>query len=244
MRVYDKIKNTSRPLLAVLIDPDKAEISYLEILSDLLNKNYGDIVMVGGSITFRSVDFVLEYLKKKISQPIILYPGSPLQVSFKADALLFLSLISGRNPEYLIGHHISVAKQIKDSGIEVIPTGYMLIEGGKISAVEYISNTKPIPSDNIQIATATAIAGELLGMKLIYLEAGSGSKYSVPIEMIRQVKRHIDIPLIVGGGIKNEKILLDVARAGANIIVVGTAIENNVFALANFSEVLKQEYNV
>ena len=237
--LYHKIKSATRPLLAALIDPDKADEDFLQILAHFGQLNYMDLIFIGGSLTFQSVDRVVDFLKDKVKQPLILYPGSPLQINFNVDAILFLSLISGRNPEYLIGHHITVAKQLKDSGIEIIPTGYILVEGGKMSATEYISNTKPIPSHKPELAVATAIAGELLGMKMIYLEAGSGANQSVNHTMIREVKRNIDIPLIVGGGIRNEKNLKQVLRAGADIVVIGTALEENIYVLPNFYEIIK-----
>ena len=210
--LYHKIKSANRPLLAALIDPDKADEDFLQIFTHFAQLNYMDLIFIGGSLTFQSVDKVVDFLKDKVKQPLILYPGSPLQINFNVDAILFLSLISGRNPEYLIGHHITVAKQLKDSGIEIIPTGYILVEGGKMSATEYISNTTPIPSHKPEIAVATAIAGELLGMKMIYLEAGSGAEQSVNYTTIKEVKRNIDIPLIVGGGIRNEKNLKQVLK--------------------------------
>ncbi len=242
-KIYQKIKSANRTLLAALVDPDKAGSDFLSVLCDFANKKYVDVIFVGGSLTFKSVDETIDFIKRHTQVPVILYPGSPLQISFKADAILFLSLISGRNPEYLIGHHITVAKQLKDSGLEIIPTGYILIEGEKTSATEYISNTKPIPADKPEIAVATAVAGELLGMKMIYLEAGSGAKKSVNYSLIREVKRNLDIPLIVGGGIKNEETLEKTVRAGADLVVIGTAIEQNIYVLPNFFGVIKKVFS-
>jgi putative glycerol-1-phosphate prenyltransferase len=174
--------------------------------------------------------------------PILLFPGSTYQLCDKADALLFLSLISGRNPEYLISKHVESAMTIKRSGIEVIPTGYMLIDGGSPTSVSYISNTCPIPADKPEIAVATAVAAELLGLKMIYLEAGSGSGAFVKPEMIKAVKANISIPVIVGGGINNAEAAREVYRSGADIIIIGTAVERNIQVVKEISSV-KKEFN-
>ena len=161
-----------------------------------------------------------------------------LQISNDADGILFLSLISGRNPEYLIGNHVVAAPLLKKSKLEILPTGYILIESGNLTSVEYISNTLPIPANKVDIAVATAIAGEMLGNKLIYLEAGSGAKYHVNKNIISKVKENINIPLIVGGGIKTNEEISEVCKAGADIVVIGTAIEKEPDLLKNFSEIV------
>jgi len=222
--------NEKKKQIAILFDPDKVEIDcecfFKKI--DLITKANVDLIFVGGSLIHKNIEKLIVEIKKLTTIPVILFPGSIYQVSDKADAILFLSLISGRNPEFLIGNHVTSANFIRQSNLEVIPTGYLLIEGGKTSSVEYISNTKPIPRDKTDIAVATAIAGEMLGMKLIYLDAGSGALEIVPVEMICQVKVNINIPLIIGGGIRTKEDAQKIFEAGADIIVVGTAFENNI----------------
>ena len=173
MKILDKISQDK--LLAVLIDPDKAEYQHIEKICANANQGFIDLLFVGGSITSVSVDNLVEQIKEMTNVPVVLFPGHPSQVSLKADAILFLSLISGRNPDFLIGHHIYVSKLLKNNPIEVIPTGYILVESQNTTSVEYISNTKAIPADKADIVVSTALAGELLGMKLIYLEGGSGA---------------------------------------------------------------------
>ena len=214
--------------LAVLIDPDKMK---LEDLSSFMLKVNGSIathVFVGGSKVDEAVtDLLVIEIKKLTSLPVVLFPGDIIQITDRADALLFLSLISGRNPEYLIGKHVKAASILQPSNLEVIPTGYILIENGKKTAVEKVTETKPMSRNNIQKVIDTAKAGALLGMKLIYLEAGSGATHPVDIEMISEVKRNINIPLIIGGGIRSKKQLDKVYGAGADLIVIGTAFEEN-----------------
>lgn len=158
---------------------------------------------------------------------MILFPGNSFQLSYNADALLLLSLISGRNPELLIGKHVMVAPYLKISPLEIIPTGYILIDGGKVSSVQYISNTAPIPADKNDIAACTALAGEMLGLKLIYLDAGSGANNPISSEMISTVSAQIQVPLIVGGGIKTPAKIIENFRAGADLVVIGNAVEKN-----------------
>ena len=166
-------------------------------------------------------------LKQKSKIPIILFPGNVLQITPRADAILLLSLISGRNPEYLIGNHVIAAPILKKTDLEIIPTAYILIENGRTTSVEYMSNTKPIPADKVDLTVATAMAGEMLGHKLVYLEAGSGALETVNTEMIREVRKQINIPLIVGGGIHTPEQISNIYRAGADMVVVGTAIEKD-----------------
>jgi len=214
--------------LAVLIDPDKMK---LEDLSSFMLKVNGSIathVFVGGSKVDDAVtDLLVIEIKNLTSLPVVLFPGDVIQITDRADALLFLSLISGRNPEYLIGKHVKAASILQHSNLEVIPTGYILIENGKKTAVEKVTETKPMSRNNIQKVIDTAKAGELLGMKFIYLEAGSGATHPVDIEMISEVKRNINIPLIIGGGIRSKHQLDKVYSAGADLVVIGTAFEEN-----------------
>jgi phosphoglycerol geranylgeranyltransferase len=187
-----------------------------------------DYIFAGGSLVISDhLDDCISEIKKACSIPVLLFPGSPSQISKQADALLYLSLISGRNADYLIGQHVISAPFVKGSGLEIIPTGYMVIDGGAATTVSYISNASPVPSDKPEIAMCTAMAGELLGMKLIYMDAGSGAKKAISEDMISTVASHIDVPLIVGGGIRDaEKAYLN-CKAGADVIVVGNAIEKD-----------------
>jgi putative glycerol-1-phosphate prenyltransferase len=223
-----------RTMLAVLIDPDKCSESHLQILLPLLKANTPDFIFMGGSQLKLPFADLVDLFQKELNVPVVLFPGDATQFSPNADALLFLSLISGRNTEYLISQHVNSAIPIKKSGLEVIPTGYMLIDGGKKSAVEYISNTQPIPRDKIEIALATALAGELLGMKIIYLEAGSGAQQPVPTEMIHLIKSNLNIPLIVGGGIKTANQLQAAYQAGADLVVVGNILETEPERIEEF----------
>ncbi len=214
---------------AVLIDPDK--VNNIEDLNELINlsvKAKVDYFFVGGSLVINNnLDEVIHYLKKHCSIPVILFPGSPSQISKHADALLYLSLISGRNPEMLIGQHVVSAPAVRQSGLEIMPTGYMVIDGGAPTTVSYISNATPLPADKTDIAMCTAMAGEMLGMKLIYMDSGSGAKRPITEKMIEKVSASISIPLIIGGGIiEPEKAYLN-CKAGADIIVVGNAIEKD-----------------
>ena len=237
--IYNQLlinKQENRKMLAVLLDPDQCRGSLLASTIAALKSNSPDFIFVGGSHTVSSTDSLIELLKEETTAGVVFFPGNAAQFSTKADALLYLSLFSGRNAEFLIGHHISSALAIKNSDIEVIPTGYLLIDGGKPSSVEYISNTRPIPSDKNEIALSTAVAAELLGMKLIYLEAGSGAKQAVSTQMIETVKSGLDIPLLVGGGIKNTNQLKIAFEAGADLVVVGNIFEKNPALIADFVE--------
>jgi putative glycerol-1-phosphate prenyltransferase len=214
-------------LFALLIDPDQHTNESLINLINHANHAKVDLLLIGGSLLNNDIDVTLDTIKKLTDIPALLFPGSLLQITNKADGILLLSLISGRNPDLLIGNHVIAAAHIKRSNLEVMPTGYILIDGGKPTSVEYMSNTKPIPGNKIDIAVATAMAGEMLGLKYIYLEAGSGANNSVNVQMIKGVKNNISIPLIVGGGIKTESQVKEVVSSGADIIVVGNAVENN-----------------
>jgi putative glycerol-1-phosphate prenyltransferase len=219
-------KRTGKKAFAVLIDPDKVNAEQTAEICGLANESMVDYLFVGGSLVVTNhLDEVVQNIKKETDIPVILFPGSPNQITPYADALLYLSLISGRNPELLIGQHVISAPMVKQSGLEIMSTGYMVIDGGAPTTVSYISNAAPIPHDKKEIAVCTAMAGEMLGMKLIYMDAGSGARRPISEGMISSVASHISIPLIVGGGIKDpEKAYLN-CRAGADVIVVGNAIE-------------------
>ncbi|HAN38247.1 MAG TPA: geranylgeranylglyceryl/heptaprenylglyceryl phosphate synthase [Chitinophagaceae bacterium] len=221
-------KKTGRKSFAVLIDPDKVTPANIEQLVQLATDAAVDYFFVGGSLVIsQNLDECIQQIKATCHIPVILFPGSPSQVSKHADALLYLSLISGRNPELLIGQHVISAPFVKRSGLEIMPTGYMVIDGGAPTTVSYISNAAPIPADKADIAMCTAMAGEMLGMKLIYMDAGSGAKRPITEHMIHRVATHIEAPLIVGGGITTPEKAYDNAKAGADVIVVGNAIEKD-----------------
>jgi phosphoglycerol geranylgeranyltransferase len=226
--VYEAILSQSKKQkVAVLIDPDKSHISSVHKTLEICENCNVDFIMVGGSLVSNPIDEFVQEIKKTCKLPVILFPGSLFQISDNADSILLLSLISGRNPEYIIGNHVIAAPFLKQSKLEIIPTGYMLIESGGSTSVQYISNTLPIPVNKPDIAVATAMAGEMLGLKLIYLEAGSGAQHSVPTDMIAKVKQNISIPLIVGGGIREREQLQQIFAAGADIAVIGNSLENN-----------------
>ena len=237
--IYEKIQQNSeegRKMIAVLLDPDQCRGSLLASTVAALKSNVPDFIFVGGSHTLSSTDSLIELLKEETKAHVILFPGNASQFSTKADALLYLSLLSGRNAEFLIGQHITSSIAIKKSEIEVIPTGYLLIDGGKPSSVDYISNSRPIPRDKNEIALSTSVAAELLGMNLIYLEAGSGALFPVPAEMIETVRTGLSIPLIVGGGIKTVEQLKNAFEAGADLVVVGNVFETNPAKISDFVE--------
>jgi phosphoglycerol geranylgeranyltransferase len=212
----------------LLIDPDKYTVHSLIATIYSANELRISAIFVGGSLVSDRVDSTIEIIRQHTSIPVILFPGSLLQLNNKADAILLLSLISGRNPEYLIGNHVLAAPYLKKSGIEVIPTAYILIGHGNPTSVEYISNTRPIPADKFDLVIATAIAGEMMGNKLIYLESGSGASKSLDPELIKEVKRQVTIPVIVGGGIRSPEQIRQLSKVGADVIVVGNAVENNL----------------
>lgn len=234
--VYKKICETSHKSLAVLVDPDKQTAESLQQLISLAENARVDYFFVGGSLLMdNSFETAISTIKKASSIPVVIFPGNNYQVSSAADAILFLSLISGRNAEYLIGQHVVAAPSVKQSKLEVIPTGYILVDGGRISTTSYITQTVPIPNDKPDIAVATALAGEMLGMKLIYLEAGSGAQNPVSTTLITAVKKSISIPLIVGGGIRSATQAEEACIAGADIIVVGNVLEKTPGLLMDIS---------
>lgn len=220
-------KEKNEKLLAILVDPDKFSETYFQYLIEICSNYEVNFIFVGGSmINENDLDKVIIAIKLKINKPIIIFPGAATHLSENADAILFLSLISGRNPDFLIGHHVLAAPRLKKSNIEIIPTGYLLIDGGKPTTVSYISNTFPIPADKPEIAATTALAGEYLGLKTIFLDAGSGANSSISTKLIQAVSQTISVPLIVGGGIQSFSEVKSAWNAGADIVVVGTAIEN------------------
>lgn len=230
-RIYQSLlqrKAKGQKSFAVLIDPDKVTADKIDDLTALAVNAGVDYFFVGGSLVISNqLDEVVKRVKQQCTIPVILFPGSPSQLSAYADALLYLSLISGRNPELLIGQHVISAPFVRQSKLEIISTGYMVIDGGAPTTVSYISNASPIPFDKNEIAMCTAMAGEMLGMKLIYMDAGSGAKRPITESMITEVSKVIDVPLVIGGGITNpEKAYLN-CKAGADVIVIGNAIEKD-----------------
>jgi phosphoglycerol geranylgeranyltransferase len=230
-KLYDIItqgKANAKKAFAVLIDPDKLNDQSLAQTIEMAVKSKVDYFFVGGSLVVTdTLDTVVASIKKQCNIPVILFPGSPDQITPKADALLYLSLISGRNAELLIGQHVISAPFVKKSGLEIISVGYMLIDGGSPTTVSYISNTNPIPANKKDIAVCTAMAGEMLGLRLIYMDAGSGAKHPISADMIQQVAKHIKVPLVVGGGITSAEKAKENCQAGADIIVVGNAVEKD-----------------
>lgn len=241
MNFIHDISTKNSKNLAVLIDPDKNSDAHK--LIDLIQKiNFlqPKYIFVGGStVDPSSFASSIELIKKNTTIPVIIFPGSHNQIHEKADAILFLSLISGRNPDYLIGHHVESAHRLKKMQIEVIPTGYLLIDGGRNSSVQYVSQTTPIPADQESIAVKTAIAGELLGMQTIFLDAGSGALHPVSAKMITEVKKNISVPLIVGGGMRSCEDVEIALSAGANIAVVGNKIEEDIDFLIELKQMQK-----
>jgi putative glycerol-1-phosphate prenyltransferase len=231
MNLYQNLlKDTSaaRKKIAVLVDPDKSTPESIATILQLANDAGIDFFLVGGSLLLQDQHSqLIKIIKENTRIPVLLFPGNNLQLSNQADGILLLSLISGRNPDMLIGRHVISAPFLKASSLEILSTGYMLIESGNITAVHYMSNTSPIPAHQDDIAVCTAMAGEMLGMKLIYMDAGSGAANPVPVSMIRKVKASIGIPLIIGGGIKTPEMAKAAFQAGADLVVVGNAIERD-----------------
>jgi len=224
---------------AVLIDPDKVSMQSIDELTSLAMEAKVDYLFVGGSLVISNqLEQVVLQIRKNCSIPVLLFPGSPSQITPVADALLYLSLISGRNPELLIGQHVISAPFVKQSGLEIISTGYMVIDGGAPTTVSYISNAAPIPFDKNEIALCTALAGEMLGMKVIYMDAGSGAKRAITESMIEAVAKQIHIPLIVGGGITEPEKAYRNCKAGADVIVIGNAIEKDPALIMEMSSAI------
>ncbi|WP_339919006.1 geranylgeranylglyceryl/heptaprenylglyceryl phosphate synthase [uncultured Flavobacterium sp.] len=238
--IYDQMrqaKSEKRKLLAILLDPDKIVWENLDNLISKINQSPATHVFIGGSLVETNrIDELIIRLKHKINLPMVLFPGNPSQISKEADAILFLSLISGRNSDYLIGHQVKAAPILKQTQLEIISTGYILVDGGNETAVERVSQTKPLDRNNLDLVLATAQAGEMLGSKLIYLEAGSGAKQAVPLEMIDLISKNTEIPLIVGGGIVDLLGIKNAYDSGADVVVIGTAFERDF----DFFEAAKQ----
>jgi putative glycerol-1-phosphate prenyltransferase len=225
----------------VLIDPEKSQDK--NQLEELLKKaafakvNY---IFIGGSTVSRSeFNKTVKMVKELCSIPLIIFPGSYQQISEEADAILYLSLLSGRNPDYLIGHHVQSAQELFDMDIEVLPTAYLLIDGGTRSSVAYVSQTTPIPNDQVSIVKHTAMAAKMLGKKLIYLDAGSGAKNTVPVEMVSELK-NIELPIIIGGGVRNIETVRELHNSGANIVVIGNRLEEDTDLLLDIQNYLQQ----
>ena len=239
MSVFDKLTKVVKDKGAgfiILIDPDRKNDKKLETLVENANRSDVDAIFVGGSLMMDGGchDRVAR-IKDVAKIPVIFFPGGVGQINEDYDAMLFMSVISGRNPHYLIGEQVIAAPIVKDLALEAIPTGYMLLDGGSATTVEFMSGSLPIPLDRPDIAVAHALAGQYLGMKLLYLEAGSGAKYPVPIEIIKQVASETNVSLIVGGGIRTPKAAAERVKAGASFIVAGTAIEKSSELMAEFS---------
>jgi phosphoglycerol geranylgeranyltransferase len=232
------LTTAGRKAFAVLIDPDKvSDPQSLQKLLHMSLESKVDFFLVGGSLlTHDSFHQVIHWLKSNSQIPVIIFPGNNMQIDHRADGLLFLSLISGRNPELLIGQHVVAAPLLRKSNVEVIPTGYLLVESGSATSVSYMSQTMPIPYDKPSLAACTAMAGEMLGMKLIYMDAGSGASKPISQRMISTVRNSIDVPLIIGGGINSAEKAAWALEAGADVIVVGNGIEKDLNLLTEVSE--------
>ncbi len=223
--------------MAVLLDPDKVKLTSLPSFIDQCVSNQVGYFFVGGSLISRNqTEAIIKIIRECSEIPAIIFPGSNLHIEASADAILLLSLISGRNAEFLIGQHVVAAPLLKQSGLEILSTGYILIDSGRQTTVSYISNTTPIPADKPEIAACTAMAGEMLGLKLIYLDGGSGALYPVSAKMIEMVKNHIDTPLIVGGGINSAEKAQAALQAGADVIVIGNAFEKSPELLTEIAQ--------
>jgi len=233
MTIHDTLKKAHKDkqqLLAILIDPDKISLADLAKTISQIEKLQADFIFVGGSLLFLDVlDALVLKIKTLTTIPVVLFPGSATQISKHADAILFLNLISGRNPEYLISNQVIAAPLLKQTTLEVLSIAYLLVESGQETTASYISNTKPIPRHKPELAYATALAGYYIGHKLIYLDGGSGALEKVPEAMIKQVSKNIDLPLIVGGGIRTQKDLEAAYASGADLVVIGTAFEKGLF---------------
>lgn len=229
--IYQQIiqaKTDGQKLLAILLDPDKIVWENLQDLLFKINQSPATHIFVGGSIVKTTIlEELMTELKQKTNLPVVIFPGDPSQISPQADAILFLSLLSGRNADYLIEYQVQAAPILKKTNLEVLSTGYILIESGNETAVARVSKTQPLDRKDLDLVLATAQAGEMLGNKLVYLEAGSGAKKAVPLEMIALIAQNIEIPIIVGGGIVDLQGIQEAYNAGADLVVIGTAFENN-----------------
>lgn len=242
MNIFEQI-SYKQGQIALLIDPEKSTDG--NALKELIRKaTFAGIhfFFVGGSTVHRKdIERVVRIIKENSEIPVLLFPGASHQLSAEADALLFLNLISGRNPDFLIGHHVQCAEEVLSMQIEVIPTAYILIDGGKLTSVAYVSQTTPIPRDKLTIARQTAIAGHLMGQKLIYFDAGSGADKHVPFELVRNIRETLPSPVIVGGGIRTIESVQSMKDAGANVIVIGNKIEEDIHFLLDLQAFIKEE---
>jgi phosphoglycerol geranylgeranyltransferase len=226
MKIIDLMALKGKKKFAVLVDPDKLNKDTTREFATMCNHAGVDFLFAGGSLVMHHrMDEMITQIKAETKIPVIIFPGNSMQISKHADGILLLSLISGRNPEMLIGRHVEAAPLLKSSGLQIIPTGYMLVESGSMTTAHYISNSSPIPRNKPDVAACTAMAGEMLGLQAVYLDAGSGAQWPVTPEMITAVKENTSIPLIVGGGIRTPQQCQEACTAGADIIVVGNAIE-------------------
>lgn len=231
----------NRCLLSVLVDPDKPSEGELIKTAQIAQEGGADMFFVGGSLLMHHrLDQTLDQLKAASNLPAILFPGSLLQLSAKADGMLFLSLISGRNPDLLIGHHVMAAPIIKEMQLATLPTGYILVDSGRQTTATYMSGAQPIPYNKPEIAAATALAGEMLGLKLMYLDAGSGADQAISPEMVAAVRKVSQCPIIVGGGIRNAETAAELAEAGANVVVIGNVVEHNPLIIPEIAKAIKK----
>ena len=234
-------KKEGNKLFSILIDPDKQNEKTLKSIIQKANNNKVDFFFVGGSLlTNDSLDLCISTIKNNSEIPVILFPGNAMQINNKADGILFLSLISGRNAEMLIGRQVITAPILKQSELEIISTGYMLVDSGKATTASYMSNTTPIPNDKNDVAVCTAMAGEMLGLKLIFMDGGSGAIQPISKEMITCVSENTGVPLIIGGGINSSQKAIENLKAGADIIVVGNAIEKNETLISEISKEIQK----
>lgn len=244
MTIYNDIqsaKATGEKLLAILLDPDKIATGQFAATASAINESPATHVLVGGSrVADGQTDALVKFMRENSSLPIVLFPGHPSQISNHAHGILLLSLVSGRNPDYLIGHHVTAAKTLSESNLEIIPTGYLLIESGSASAVERVTGTQPLWAQDVIVDTA--IASELLGHKLVYLEAGSGAHRPVDTELISKVASSLSIPLIVGGGIRSSQGIEAAHNAGATMVVIGTAFEHDLHFFKKQKDVLNYKF--
>jgi phosphoglycerol geranylgeranyltransferase len=231
-------KRQGKKSIAVLVDPDKvSDTNKLHHLINLASENCIDFFFVGGSlVTTTNLNDVVMEIKREVNVPVVLFPGNNMQICAAADGILFLSLISGRNADFLIGQHVVSAPILKNTNLEIIPTGYMLINSGKVTSAAYMSNTTPLPDDKYSLAACTAMAGEMLGLQLMYLDAGSGAEKEITPRMIGAVRKSVDVPLIVGGGINSTHKAISALEAGADLIVIGNALEKEPDLLTEISE--------
>lgn len=241
LHAFQQARLGGQKQIAVLVDPDKTSPDLAAVLARRASEAGIQYLMVGGSLVVDGqFELCVEALRAHSDLPVILFPGDTMQVSAAANGMLLLSLISGRNAELLIGRHVIAAPALRRSGLEILPTGYMLIDGGAPTSVSYMSNTMPIPANKPDIAQCTAMAGEMLGLQVLYLDAGSGARNPVPARLIEAVRKSVRLPLMVGGGLRNPESVLSAFNAGADIVVVGTAIEQEPGILERMAEVVRR----